>query len=112
MHRTDCQNISHIRAHNGERLINVNWSGVSQQFYHVPIVVVAQNRGGLMRDVTVAIGEIGADLQSVNFRVNRDVAIVTMTVQISRLEVLHYLFSRLEKIKGVTSVARDLGERK
>jgi hypothetical protein len=37
---------------------------------------------------------------------------VTMTVQITELEVLHRLFTRLERIKGVASVARDLGGKK
>jgi GTP pyrophosphokinase len=98
--------------HEGERLINVNWSGISQQFYHVPIVVVARNRGTLMREITIVISDLGADLLSVNCRVNRDVAVVTMTVQINELEVLHRLFTRLEKIKDVTSVARDFGGRR
>jgi guanosine-3',5'-bis(diphosphate) 3'-pyrophosphohydrolase len=112
VHRTDCRNVSRLRMREGERLINVNWSGISQQFYHVPIVVVAQNRAALMREITVVISEIGADLLSVSCRVNRDVAVVTMTVQINEPEVLNYLFTRLEKIKGVTSVARDFGGRR
>jgi len=112
VHRTDCRNISHIRTQDGERLINVDWSGISQQGYHAPIIVVARNRGSLMRDITIVIGDIGADLLSVNCRVNREVAVVTMTVQITELEVLNRLFTRLERIKGVTSVARDLGGKK
>lgn len=112
VHRTDCRNISRLRMHEGERLINVNWSGISQQFYHVPIVVVAQNRGTLMREITVVMSDLGVDLLFVNCRVNRDMAVVTMTVQINELEVLHRLFTRLEKIKGVTSVARDFGGRR
>lgn len=112
VHRTDCRNISRIRMNDGERLINVNWSGISQQFYHVPIVVFARNRGSLMRDITIVIGDIGADLLSVSCRVNREVAVVTMTVQINDPEILQHLFTRLERVKGVTSVVRDLGGKK
>ncbi|HWS83422.1 MAG TPA: TGS domain-containing protein, partial [Ktedonobacteraceae bacterium] len=112
VHRTNCRNISHIRMQDGERLINVNWSGISQQCYHAPIIVVARNRGSLIRDITIVVGDIGADLLSISCRVNRDVAVVTMTVQITEPEVLNRLFTRLERIKGVTSVARDLGGKK
>ncbi|HEY4032531.1 MAG TPA: RelA/SpoT family protein [Ktedonobacteraceae bacterium] len=112
VHRTDCRNISRIRTQDGERLINVSWSGISQQRYHAPIILVARNRGSLMRDITIVVGDIGADLLSLNCRVNREVAVVTMTVQITELEVLNRLFTRLERIKGVTSVARDLGGKK
>jgi guanosine-3',5'-bis(diphosphate) 3'-pyrophosphohydrolase len=112
VHRTDCHNLSHIRTQDGGRLINVDWSGISQQRYHAPIIVVARNEKSLIRDIKIVIGDIGADLLSISSRVNRDTAIVTMTVQITELEVLHRLFTRLERIKGVASVARDLGGKK
>jgi guanosine-3',5'-bis(diphosphate) 3'-pyrophosphohydrolase len=112
VHRTDCYNLSHIRTQDGERLINVDWSGISQQRYRAPIIAVARNEKDLIRDIKIVIGDIGADLLSISSRVNRDTAIVTMTVQITELEVLHRLFTRLERIKGVVSVARDLGGKK
>jgi len=112
VHRTDCRNISHIRMQDGERLINVSWSGISQQRYHAPIIIVARNRGSLIRDITIVVGDIGADLLSISSRVNHDIAVVTMTVQITEPEVLNRLFTRLERIKGVTSVTRDLGGKK
>ncbi len=112
VHRADCHNLSHIRTQDGERLINVDWSGISQQHYHALIVVVARNEKSLIRDIKIVIGDIGADLLAISSRANRDTAIVTMTVQITELEVLHRLFMRLERIKGVVSVARDLGGKK
>ena len=112
VHRTDCHNISRIQVQDGERLINVDWSGISQQCYHAPIVVVARDRGSLIRDITAVVADVGANLLSVSCRVNREVTVVTMTVQINDLEMLHRLFARLEKVKGVTSVARDLGGKK
>jgi GTP pyrophosphokinase len=112
VHRMECHNISHIRTQDGERLINVDWSGINQLSYHAPIIVVARNQGSLIRDIKTAVADIGMKLVSVSCRVSREVATVTMTLQISDLEILQRLFMRLEKIKGVTTIARDLGGKK
>ena len=112
VHRMECHNISHIRTQDGERLINVDWSGINQQSYHAPIIVIARNQGSLIRDIKTAVADMGMKLVSVSCRVNREVATVTMTLQISDLEILQRLFMRLEKIKGVTTTARDLGGKK
>lgn len=112
VHRSDCRNLAHFRTQERERLINVNWKGMSQQRYHAPIVIIAQDYPGLVRDIAAVVADLGANLVSIDSRANRDVAVVNTTLEINDLEILQRLFTRLEKVKGVTTVARDLGGRR
>jgi len=43
---------------------------------------------------------------------HRQTVMIMATLEIQDLEQLHYLFLRLERVKGVIHVARDLGQRK
>jgi GTP pyrophosphokinase len=114
VHRQDCRNIARFLIEHRERLINVNWLGVSLQKYHVPIIITAHDRHGLLRDVATAISEVGANLLLVGTttRVSRGIAVITATLEIESLEMLYRLLTKLDKIKGVIQVKRDLGKKR
>ena len=114
IHRENCLNIARFRARDRERLIHVNWAGMSQQRYQAPIVIMARERTGLIRDIATVVSDIGASLMVINSKVssNHQTVVVMATLEIDDLEQLQRLFLKLEKVKGVTQIARDLGQRK
>ncbi|HTI14017.1 MAG TPA: RelA/SpoT family protein [Dictyobacter sp.] len=114
VHRTDCRNITRFQEKDRERLIPVNWSGISQHQYYAPIVINARDRTGLIRDLATIVSDAGANLMTISSRVNSNhqTVVITATLAIDDLDQLQRLFSRLEKVKGITQVARDLGLRK
>ena len=114
IHRENCLNIARFRARDRERLIHVSWAGMSQQRYQAPIVIMARERTGLIRDIATVVSDIGASLMVINSKVssNHQSVVVMATLEIDDLEQLQRLFLKLEKVKGVTQVARDLGQRK
>jgi guanosine-3',5'-bis(diphosphate) 3'-pyrophosphohydrolase len=113
VHRIDCQNTALFRKQDRERLINVSWTGMSQSSYLAPVVITARDRQGLMRDIAAVISELGINLVSVNtpFRGGNQV-VITATLEISDLDQLQRAFTRIERVKDVFQVARDLGRRK
>ena len=112
VHRADCQNIMRLHKNDGERLINVSWSGMSQQHYHALILLIASDRSGLIRDIATVISDFGLNLLSINTpNSNKGRVVITLTVEISDLGQLQRLIARLEKIKDVQKVERDLGIR-
>jgi GTP diphosphokinase / guanosine-3',5'-bis(diphosphate) 3'-diphosphatase len=111
VHRHDCRNIPRFLKEHNERLIHVNWLGVSLQHYHVPILITAHERSGLIRDVATAVADAGANLFKINTRVRRGVAVIAATLDIENLDMLYRLFIKLEKTKGVTRVERDMGKK-
>jgi GTP diphosphokinase / guanosine-3',5'-bis(diphosphate) 3'-diphosphatase len=114
VHRTDCQNIARHREQDSERLIAVNWVGVSQTQYLAPVIITARNRAGLIRDIASVIAEVSINLLSINSHAhkNGEQVLVTATLEITGLEQMQRLFTRLEKVKDVIHVERNLGKPK
>ncbi len=113
VHRADCRNLNRYRERERERLINVSWSGMSQTRYLAPVVIQARDRSGLIRDVATVVSDVGVNMTAVSTHVSvsRETVIVHATLEVSDMEQMQRLFTRLEKIKGVNHVERDLGKR-
>src|SRR6266516_96033 len=114
VHRADCQNIARHREQDRERIIAVNWVGMSQTQYLAPVVITARDRTGLIRDVAAVITDVGINLLSINSHAHKsgELVLVTATLEISSLEQMQRLFTRLEKVKDVIQVERNLGKPK
>jgi GTP pyrophosphokinase len=113
VHRADCQNIALYRKQDRERLINVSWTGMSQSSYLAPIVITARDRQGLLRDIAAVTSELVINVVSVNtpFR-SGEQAVIAATLEINDLGQLQRVIARIERIKDVFQVTRDLGKRK
>ena len=111
VHRADCHNLKRMRERDQERLINVNWMGMSQPRYVAAVIINAHDRSGLIRDIATVVSEVGVNLVSINTHVNvqRQSVVVHATLEVENLGQLQRLFTRIEKIKDVISIERDLG---
>ncbi len=112
VHRADCQNIRRHRDRDQERLINVSWVSMNQPLYMAPIVITARDRSGLLRDIATVVSDVGVNMTSVNTRLHsdRETVVITATLEIDSLYQLERLFTRLQRIKDITHVKRDLGK--
>ena len=90
-----------------ERLVKVDW-GRTQQLYPVRLRVEAWDRVGLLRDMTSLVSEQKVNIASVVSTEHEDsTCTISLTVHIKDVEQLSRLFSRLEGVRGVVSVARS-----
>jgi GTP pyrophosphokinase len=114
VHRADCKNIGRYRERDRERLIDVNWTSMGQQRYLAPIVITARDRAGLIRDIASVVTEAGVNMTSVSSNVGagKELASISATLEIESLDQMDRVFTRLAKVKGVTHVERDLGQKK
>lgn len=106
VHRVDCPNVRHLTDR--ERLVSVEW-GRHQTVVPATIRLEAWDRDGLLRDVAAMVAEDRINMTSVSAVTHPDhTATIKATLEISDLRTLSRLLARLERIKGVRSVARDL----
>lgn len=56
VHRANCPNVKGLMEH-PERMIDVEWDGAADTLFQVEIVVECLDRMGLLKDVTIAIGD-------------------------------------------------------
>jgi len=82
------------------------------QHYLAPVVITARDRSGLIRDIATVVSEIGVNMASVssNVSIGKEIAVISATLEIDGLEQMQRVFTRLEKVKGVIHVERDLGK--
>jgi GTP pyrophosphokinase len=93
-----------------DRLIAVEWEAAPAQTYPIAIRVEAFDRTGLLNDVTQVVAEAKVNILAAAVNVSQDhTAIVTATLQVSSVAQLARVMSRIEQIKDVLSVQRDLG---
>jgi guanosine-3',5'-bis(diphosphate) 3'-pyrophosphohydrolase len=110
VHRADCKNLRRYKERASERLIEVSWNTMTPQRYQAPIIITAQDRPGLMRDVAATVGELGINMTAVGATTvpSARKAIITATLEIESLDQLAYIIARLKKMKDVVQVERDL----
>jgi guanosine-3',5'-bis(diphosphate) 3'-pyrophosphohydrolase len=91
------------------RLIEVEWEAAPAQTYPIAIRVEAYDRTGLLNDITQVVAENKVNIVAAAVRVNPDhSAIVTATLQVASVSQLARVMSRIEGLKDVINVQRDL----
>ncbi|MFQ5612262.1 MAG: RelA/SpoT family protein [Anaerolineae bacterium] len=106
VHRQDCPNV--FNPPNPSHLIEANWTAVTDT-YPVKIVVEAYDRPGLLRDIAgVAANElINLSAASVDTRTQDHTAIIVITLELTDLDQLSRVLSRIEQLPNVVEVRRD-----
>ncbi|HEY6406180.1 MAG TPA: ACT domain-containing protein, partial [Ktedonobacteraceae bacterium] len=114
IHRADCQNIGRYRERERERLVSVSWVSMGKQHYLAPILITARDRSGLIRDIASVVSEAGVNVTSVGTNVSsdRETALISATLEVDGMEQLNRVFAKLEKVKDVRQIERDLGKKK
>jgi GTP pyrophosphokinase len=92
------------------RLIEVEWEAEPTQSYPIAIRVEAYDRTGLLSDITQVVAENKVNIVAAQVGVTPDhTAVVTATLQVQSVSQLARVMSRIETLKDVISVQRDLG---
>ncbi len=92
------------------RLIEVEWEAEPTETYPIAIRVEAYDRTGLLSDITQVVAENKVNIVAAQVGVTPDhTAVVTATLQVHSVSQLARVMSRIENLKDVISVQRDLG---
>ena len=92
------------------RLIDVEWEAAPAQTYPIAIRVEAYDRTGLLSDITQVVAEAKVNILAADVAVGSDhTAVVRATLQVASVSQLARVLGRIEMLKDVISVQRDLG---
>ena len=105
VHSRDCPNVKNLS--DTERLIDVDWGAV-REAYPVSIRIEAFDRAGLLRDIATVVADEGIRMSTVQASVHEDnTATVTAMMEISGVQQLRSVLSKLEGIHDVLEVRRE-----
>lgn len=106
VHRANCPNVKGLMEHS-ERMIEVEWDRGADALFQVEIVVECLDRMGLLKDVTIAIGDAGANILSASTSTDRNGgAVLRFLVQISDASGLDPLLAQISRVESVYDARR------
>lgn len=110
IHRTDCVNIMNLPDIERGRLIEASWAadeGAQDGKYMTEIVIYANNRIGILTDLSKIFTERNIDVNSINSRTSKsDIATISMTFAIQGTEELNSLIAKIRTIDCIIDIER------
>ena len=88
-------------------MIDVVWDGGAHALFQVEIVVECLDRMGLLKDVTIAIGDAGGNILSAATSTSRDgIATLRFMIEISEASRLDPLLAAVGRVDSVYDARR------
>ena len=108
VHRADCVHVLKNNLAGQERMIEVTWDVRLDKIYKVNIIIVSEDRPGMMGDIMTITTEAKLNLFSVNCHIENTSknAITTLGIEITTLQQLEYVMNRIRRVRGVFKVER------
>ena len=109
VHRLDCANVLQVKQVKPERLVSVTWLQGEDKRYPLDLRIFAQDRPGLLRDITAVLTQERLNITSLVSLANpKDGSYtVTCTIEVPGLEMLGRVIERISSIPYVTDVVRQ-----
>lgn len=108
VHRADCTNIL-VQPEEYERMIEVGWDLTVGNLYKVIVEVTGVDRSELLSDILMVTSESKIKVSSVNAKViKNNMGSITLTLEISNLNQLEHIMTKMRRVKDVYSVHRAM----
>ena len=107
IHRADCASFATLAARQPERVIEVTWGGnIAGTVYPVDLSVQAQDRSGLLRDLSEVFARLRLNVVAVHTQSKASMAYMGFTVEVHDGAELQRALSALKEVGGVLTVHR------
>jgi GTP pyrophosphokinase len=106
VHRIDCANFRNMAARNPERVIDAQWGGKQSGVYATDLQVEADDRQGLLRDISEVLSKEKINVTAVKTQSKSGTARMGFTIELASAEQLQRVLDRVGEVEGVTVVRR------
>jgi GTP pyrophosphokinase len=110
VHRSDCSNLRNMIQRSGDRCIDVAWGsstpGKDLSYYPVDVAIEAQDRQGLLRDISEVFAKEKMNVIGVQTQSIKGTAWMTFTVEVSESGRLGKVLGIVGELAGVRSARR------
>lgn len=107
VHRKDCLNIVELIRQYDERMIEIEWSKERGTDYQAEVQIEANDRYGLLSEITSILTLSKTVVKAINARTSKDNrALISLTLQINDTEQLEKVMKDFKKVPGIIDVYR------
>jgi len=114
IHRTDCVNVINLSEDDRVRLIDSEWNVEDgkelNNVFNAEVKIYANNRTGVLVDISKVLTENKIDVTSMNVRINKQgIATISMGFEINGVEQLKDIIKKLRSVESVLDIERTSG---
>jgi GTP pyrophosphokinase len=108
VHRQDCEQLNHLLLQQPERQVEVQWGDKQTQKYQVSLKIIANDRQGLLRDVSTIISNDRISILGMesNSDVMKNSMSMVIKLEVSNGDMLTRLINKVSQIDDVVDVHR------
>ncbi len=106
IHRVECINYRNMAARNPERVIGAEWGRAPDALYAVDLIVVANDRQSLLRDISEVFSKQQINVTAVKTLSKGGMARMAFTVELPGVSSLQKVLTLLGEVAGVVSAKR------
>lgn len=108
IHKKCCKNVSDdVVCENDRRLIDVQWSGAEGSMFESSLEIDANDRDGLLADITKKINGMNLKLYSLSSKISQgNRVLVHVTLDIKNIDHLKSVINNISQVKGINSIKK------
>ncbi len=108
IHRSDCETLKNLEKQNPERIIEAQWGENYSNGFAVTIGIDANDRSGLLRDITTIIAAEKINVLGVRSRSNvyKQIAHIDIDMEVYNINDLTRMIAKLNQMPDILSASR------
>ncbi len=108
IHRADCDQLAELISHAPERIVDAVWGESYSSGYSLVVRVTANDRSGLLRDITTILANEKVNVLGVSSRsdTKKQLATIDMDIEIYNHQVLGRVLARLNQVSDIIDARR------
>ncbi|MCT8342161.1 MULTISPECIES: GTP diphosphokinase [Photorhabdus] len=108
IHWVDCEQLAELQENAPERVVDAVWGESYSSGYSLIVRVVANDRSGLLRDITTILANEKVNVLGVSSRsdVKQQIATIDMNIEIYNLQVLGRILAKTNQLPDVIEAKR------
>jgi GTP pyrophosphokinase len=106
IHRAGCSNLQALIRRQPERVVEVAWGYQSEAVYPVELLVIAQDRQGLLRDISEVFVREKLNVIGVSTQSQRGEARMEFTAEVGSASEIARVAAQIREVAGVIAVRR------
>ncbi|WP_299490538.1 GTP diphosphokinase [uncultured Shewanella sp.] len=108
VHRSDCEQLKELMKEQPERSVDVVWGENYSGGYKISLKVIANDRSGLLRDLTSVLAAEKSNVLSMSSSsdVKTQTAMIELQLELYNLDALSRVIAKLSQVEGVSEARR------
>ena len=108
IHRHDCEQLSDLEEAHPKRIIDATWGNSQSSAYTLTVRLIADDRKGLLKDITTVVTNEKVNLMGVNSQTNAKTltATIDLFVEVVNNKELNKLLNKFKQLKDISDARR------